>query len=42
MASNYLDKNGLSRVKSKIAAMIAARVITWSEIQGKQSTFAPS
>lgn len=42
MASNYLDKNGLSRVKSKIAAMIAARVITWSEIQGKPSTFAPS
>lgn len=39
---NYIDKNGLSHLKSKIAAMIAARVITWSEIQGKPSTFAPS
>lgn len=42
MASNYLDKNGLSYLKSKIAAMIAARVIDWSEIQGKPNTFAPS
>ena len=38
----YLDKTGLSHLKSKITTMIAARVINWSEIQGKPSTFAPS
>lgn len=38
----YLDKTGLSHLKSKITAMIAARVISWSEIVSKPSTFPPS
>lgn len=38
----YLDKNGLSRLKEKIAKMIADRAITWGEITGKPSTFTPS
>lgn len=39
---NFIDKTGLAYIKSKIAEMIAARVIKWSEITGKPSTFTPS
>ena len=39
---NYLDKDGLIRLKQKITNMIAERVITWNEITGKPTSFNPS
>lgn len=40
--TKFVSKAKLTYILAKVKALIAARVITWSEITGKPSTYTPS